>query len=142
MLNEATLNEYKFAKWGTICTVGKRLRFKCDPPVVPSDKRGFVYLWTRAHGGGQELECCYVGKAGKLLADRWAQHEGGFVRSVSGLRLARHIEDCIRNGDRIDAWVKHSAEESIHGVTVSRCTLEELAFIGLFKPKWNRFLHT
>jgi hypothetical protein len=97
-----------------------------------ADGHGWVYLWVKVNGSAL-FDVCYVGKAGKTLKARCAQHVGGF-NGGSGKG--------IENSSRLREFLSASQDHQMHVLArkspeaaildeqgVSMCEVEERAMI-------------
>ena len=98
-----------------------------------------VYLWV-AHATGSEAgEVLYVGKAGKGVARRSAQHQGGFVNSGAGRKNAAALAEVLEtSGMTISVLAREAETMPLFGQTVSLYATEEDALCARFRPRLNR----
>jgi hypothetical protein len=98
-----------------------------------------VYLWL-AHAAGAELgEVLYVGKAGKGVARRSGQHQGGFTNSGTGRKNAAALCDILADkAMSVTVMARTSETVTLFGKTVSMYATEEDALCALFGPRLNR----
>jgi hypothetical protein len=105
---------------------------------------GWVYLWVKVNG--DHFDICYVGKAGRTLRCRCAQHVGGFNGgSVTGRKHARRIRDFLNidKGNKMHVFARESDRKNIFNVeNISMCDVEEIAMImkleRLGVKLWNK----
>ena len=98
-----------------------------------------VYLWV-AHATGSEAgEVLYVGKAGKGVARRSAQHQGGFVNSGAGRKNAAALAEILEtSGMTVSVLAREAETMTLFGQTVSLYATEEDALCARFRPRLNR----
>jgi predicted GIY-YIG superfamily endonuclease len=127
------VEKYSFIKIGEISLVGDRLKFNL---LNNSEDHGFVYLWIECTD--KQNQVVYVGKAGKTLKSRCAQHQNGFVKSTTGKSHSTRLRTGIEVGKRYDIYAKKSANGKVlDEEDISMACVEELAFIKKFNPAWN-----
>ncbi|TDF39303.1 hypothetical protein EYS14_07200 [Alteromonadaceae bacterium M269] len=131
---EIRMSEYKFEEITEIKLHGDRFDYR---PLNDSKGHGFVYLWIEELNDSYEV--VYVGKAGKTMKSRLSQHKGGFHgRKGIGLKNAEKLKEGIGLGKRYFVYARESPTRKIHGIGVPFESLEELAFMQIFKGKlWN-----
>jgi hypothetical protein len=98
-----------------------------------------VYLWLK-HAAGEDVgEVLYVGKAGKGVARRCAQHQGGFTNSGTGRKNAAALSGILAdNAISVTVMARTSETVTLFGKTVSMYATEEDALCGRFGPRLNR----
>ncbi len=98
-----------------------------------------VYLWL-AHAAGTDVgEVLYVGKAGKGVARRSGQHQGGFTNSGTGRKNAAALRDILADKTMsVTVMARTSETATLFGKTVSMYATEEDALCALFGPRLNR----
>ena len=124
---------YDFREVSEIVARGDILRF-ADMPN--GREKGHVYLWAEVVR--DSFRVVYVGKAGKTLADRFRQHEGGFKRSTTGLAHAARIRDGLARDRKYLVYARKSETRTLCDEPgISMALIEEAAFIKKFDPEWN-----
>lgn len=101
-----------------------------------NDAKGYVYLWVEIDK--DSLTIVYVGKAGKTLKERCAQHASGFKSSATGKKHAKRFEEGFQRGYRYALYARKSEFMCLldeHEIP-SEC-IEELVFIKKLSPTWN-----
>lgn len=98
-----------------------------------------VYLWL-AHAATTDVgEVLYVGKAGKGVARRSGQHQGGFSNSGTGRKNAAALRDILADRSMsVTVMARTSETVTLFGKTVSMYATEEDALCALFGPRLNR----
>lgn len=98
-----------------------------------------VYLWL-AHAAGTDVgEVLYVGKAGKGVARRSGQHQGGFTNSGTGRKNAEALRDILADQTMsVTVMARTSETITLFGKIVSMYATEEDALCALFGPRLNR----
>lgn len=73
-----------------------------------------IYCWLAYNPTGSEEEVLYVGKYGKGVKKRFAEHRGGMSGgSASGVAKAETIKELIEtNGQSVEIWNKRSVQFS------------------------------
>jgi len=99
---------------------------------------GFVYLWVEVQD--DTFRVVYVGKAGKRIQDRMAEHRGGFSGgSKTGVKNRDLILEGMKEAKRYYVYARKSPDVEILGERVPSAVLEETAFIKkLSGHLWNR----
>lgn len=98
-----------------------------------------VYIWVAHAPGAQAVEVLYVGKAGKGVARRSAQHQGGFVNSGAGRKNASALMEVLQKPEMTISVLARNAEHiDLFGQTVSLYATEEDALCARFQPRLNR----
>lgn len=116
-----------------------RLRFKVIDGAIIHDEAS-VYVWCAqwVSDGDTSLEALYGGKAGRGIASRLKEHEGGFVHSGTGRANAHLLEQAMERGARIFVFTRKSDQAVIFGQTVSLYSAEEDALCKELRPSINR----
>lgn len=130
--------EYGFVRVGTIVSASEqRLRFTLEASGVDF---GWIYLWVESCKEGRD-SVVYVGKAGRSIASRCAQHEAGFRHSVTGKAHAIRLATGLESGKSYHVWARKAQVIEMHGESgISLAGAEEAAFIQKFRPAWNSLL--
>lgn len=98
-----------------------------------------VYLWLVHPMGAEEGEVLYVGKAGKGVARRLGQHQGGFTNSGTGRKNAAALGDLLADKTTsVTMMARTSKTVMLFGNRVSMYATEEDALCALFSPRLNR----
>ena len=143
------IKKYDFKKAGDLLLRADATTpfFKLESSFVDGEQSkmsGWVYLWVSFNG--DELNgVFYVGKAGKTLKARCAQHQGGFIKSKTGQKHAENIERFLHKSsdNRLELHARKAAnDEILHEYEISLCEAEELAMIkklrALKQDLWNK----
>lgn len=102
----------------------------------PTEENGWVYAWAEVSEG--KYSVVYVGMAGKTLRARFAQHNGGFKRSVTGKAHAKRFLDGFRSEKQYVVFARKSGVATIlDEENIPLQVVEELALIKKFSPPWN-----
>ena len=133
---QGALIEYKFERVGDlrIHESGEYPAFEIVDPVIK--KHGHVYMWVLEQNRIPN-KILYIGRAGKTLKDRCAQHFGGFKGgSKSGERNAKEIVDKLKvKGASIGVYSRHSRQITIFQKKISLSHAEEAALIQKYKDE-------
>lgn len=137
-MNVATFNklveDYSFSKAGDIEIIDNLPKFT---NIVTSSNYGHVYLWVEQHT--DERAIVYVGKAGKTIQERCIQHASGFKHSSTGKKHAARFRSGYREKKSYCLYVRKSMEATVQGESnIPMESVEELAFIKKFTPRWNK----
>lgn len=98
-----------------------------------------VYLWLAHAAGTDGGEVLYVGKAGKGVARRSGQHQGGFTNSGTGRKNAEALREILADkAMSVTVMARTSETVTLFGKTVSMYATEEDALCALFGPRLNR----
>ncbi len=98
-----------------------------------------VYLWLAHAVGAAAGEVLYVGKAGKGVARRSSQHQGGFTNSGTGRKNAAELLNILADhAMSVTVMGRTSETVTLFGKTVSLYATEEDALCALFGPRLNR----
>lgn len=129
------MNKYLFYKEGEIVDSNHILGFQL---TRKTNLRGYVYLWVE-HCNSEYI-IRYVGKAGKTLAQRCAEHKAGFKQSASGIKNAVLLRAGFARGCRYYLYARKSPQVNLCDETdIPNECAEELAFIKKFSATiWNR----
>ena len=132
------VKKFKFSKYADILANDKHAYFEYVLSKEP-EGNGFVYLWLESDE--ESCNIVYIGKAGKRMIDRCKEHLGGFKgtsKSEAGLRHSRNICKGIKARKTYQVYFRKSEVQSILGVEVSMCCVEEEALIQQMNPPWNK----
>ena len=102
-----------------------------------SGKHASVYVWLACKPQG-EYKVLYVGKAGKGVDLRCAQHMGGFVNSGTGRKNATELIRYLSDGFEVRVYARKSNTLNIFGLDVSLYAAEEDALCEALNPVLNR----
>jgi hypothetical protein len=123
------LKKWKFYEVGSITGDGETFLFSLNEKFKVSKNStavGWVYIWVKAIKG--KLTPLYVGKAGKTLKERFAQHRAG-LRSNS-INKKECLQQQLRaHGDCLRIYARHSPTGKVLGEKISLCESEEIAMI-------------
>lgn len=98
-----------------------------------------VYLWLAHAADAETGEVLYVGKAGKGVARRSGQHQGGFTSSGTGRKNAAALIGILADkAMSVTVMARTSDTVTLFGKTVSMYATEEDALCALFGPRLNR----
>jgi hypothetical protein len=98
-----------------------------------------VYLWMAHAAGADTGEVLYVGKAGKGVARRCLQHQGGFTNSGTGRKNAAALAEILSaNAVSVTVMARQADTTELFGQTVSLYATEEDALCARFGPRLNR----
>lgn len=113
-------------------------RFSALKGVKPSTAPA-VYLWLGHVAGSEAGDVLYVGKAGKGVARRSAQHQGGFVNSGAGRKNSAALAEVLGDAQMSVTVMTRDAETTdLFGQRVSLYAAEEDALCALLQPRLNR----
>lgn len=127
------MQDFNFERLGEILRIDGFPTFRLGSS---KEGHGFVYLWVEFDG--QAYRIVYVGKAGKSVNGRCAQHFAGFKKGNTGKKhAARFMEGFEKNCEYL-LYARKSGDQEVLGQPgVSMACVEELAFIKKFKQLWN-----
>jgi len=113
-------------------------RFSAVPGGTPGTTPA-VYLWLAQNTDAGAGEVLYVGKAGKGVARRCAQHQGGFTNSGTGRKNAAALAEILSaNFVTVTVMARQAGTTELFGQTVSLYATEEDALCARFAPRLNR----
>jgi hypothetical protein len=136
MLNIESLHEYGFFHSHDIVLQSGNVIFK---KLRHSKELPSIYTWMACSPGG-EYKTLYVGKAGKGVHIRCAQHASGFINSSTGMKNASELMHYLQLGFSIRVYARYSDVHKIFGQDVSLYSAEENALCALLNPILNRAL--
>ena len=143
------IEKYHFKKAGDLLlrSDGATPFFKLESSFVDGEYaniKSWVYLWVSVKGGKLN-EVFYVGKAGRTLKARCAQHQGGFIKSKTGQKHAEKIERFLNESldNRLELHARIAKNgEVLDEEGTSLCEAEELAMITKLRrlnhKLWNK----
>lgn len=98
-----------------------------------------VYMWVAHADGADQGEILYVGKAGRGIERRCAQHQGGFTGSSTGRKNAAALTEILSaSAITVTVMARQSDTTELFGQTVSLYSTEEDALCARFAPRLNR----
>jgi len=104
-----------------------------------SDAAPAVYLWLAHAAEAETGEVLYVGKAGKGVARRCAQHQGGFTNSTTGRMNAAALAQILSESTlSVTVMARPADTITLFDETVSLYATEEDALCARFVPRLNR----
>lgn len=131
------LKNLGFEKKGdiTLNTTGSLPEFKLSNPLETSE--GLVYLWVVTETDGKPSKIVYIGKAGKRLSKRCAEHMNGFKPnggSKKGYSNGVQVLNLLKNNTKISIYARQSQRKEILGEPdISLCEAEENALLKHYK---------
>lgn len=131
------LQEHNFRKYADIVSDGNHALFNIFQTTQAYwTGNGYVYLWVEEDKFS--VKVVYVGKAGKTMKNRCAQHLNGFRgSSTTGISHSARILGGISAGKQYCVYARKSSSKTIMGKKVSMCSVEEIALIKKLNPEWN-----
>lgn len=120
-------------------TVADAIPFFKRIPNSMASKSPSVYLWVAEDQSTGALNVLYVGKAGKGVEQRSAQHFGGFKNSGTGQKNAEALKGVLADGcTKVKVFTRPSGNTTLFGRVVSLYSTEEEALCAVLAPRLNR----
>jgi len=130
MSHGQVLDEFGFKRVGEFTLTVDFLKYSCDDSY--SGGQVYAFVFHRADG---ERDIVYLGKAGKGVATRLAQHMAGMKGgSKGGHEAASLFREWLASGRAISIWSRVSQAIDVFGIRVTLEDAEETSFLAQITP--------